>query len=283
MTTPAALFGAMIGAGLLLLAVGWTTPAASRAERAARPRRASRWSALAPATRRMLLAGFAGGLVGWLVTGWFALMVLVPAAVVGIPALLRPPRAGTPIATLEALEEWTRGLAGVLTVGSGLEQALITSARSAPDQIRPQVAAMAARLHARTDTATALRAFADDLNDATADLIVLSLTLAASKRGMGLAPALTSLARSVAKDVANRRAVEAERAKLRTTTRTITALTLIVMGGLFITGDYVAPYRTGVGTLVLTGLIAAYIGTLAWLRALGTAPVPPRLIVERAA
>jgi Flp pilus assembly protein TadB len=224
-----------------------------------------------------------GGLLAWLVTGWALLAVLVPAAVVGIPALLRPAQRGTPIATLEALEEWTRGLAGVLTVGSGLEQALITSARSAPDPIRPQVTALAARLHARTDTAVALRGFADELHDATADLVVLSLTLAATKRGTGLAPALTSLSRSVAKDVAIRRAVEAERAKLRTTTRTITALTLVVMGGLFITGDYVAPYRTPVGGLVLLLLIGAYLGTLAWMRALGTARVPARLIEGTAA
>jgi hypothetical protein len=87
----------------------------------------------------------------------------------------------------------------------------------------------------------------------------------------------------VAKDVANRRAVEAERVKLRTTTRAITALTLVMMVGLFITGDYIAPYRTGVGTLVLAGLITAYGATLAWLKALGAAPVPARLIVQRPA
>ena len=55
-----------------------------------------------------------------------------------------------------------------------------------------------------------------------------------------------------------------------------------MMIGLFITGDYIAPYRTGVGTLVLAGLITAYAATLAWMKALGAAPVPARLIVERA-
>ena len=207
-------------------------------------------------------------------------MLLVPAGVLGIPALLRPARTGTPIPTLEALEEWVRGLAGVLTVGSGLEQALITSARSAPDPIRPQVTALAARLHSRTPTPVALRAFAEDLNDATADLVVLALTRAATKRGMGLAPALESLARSVSKEVSIRRAVESERAKLRTATRTITALTLVVMGALFLTGDYVAPYRTGLGALVLAALIAAYAGALWWMKSLGTAPTPARLITD---
>jgi Flp pilus assembly protein TadB len=280
MTAPALVFGTLIGTGILLVVLGVTV---GPREAVARPSRAGgRLSRLAPAARRTLLIAVPAGLLAFLVTGWIAWLVLVPAAAVGLPALLRPAATGTPIAVLEALEEWTRGLAGVLTVGAGLEQALITSARSAPEPIRPQVTALAARLHSRTPTEVALRAFADDLNDATADLVVLSLTLAASKRGMGLAPALTSLSRSVAKDVANRRAVEADRVKLRTTTRTITGLTLVMMGGLFLSGDYIAPYRTGVGMLALFGLIGAYAATLAWMKALGAAPVPSRLIVDRA-
>lgn len=275
--TLAVLFGTLLGAGALLVVLGLTT---SPRPAAARPARTSRWSRLSPATRRTLAAGGAGGLLAFAVTGWAAWLVLVPAAALGLPALLRPARTGTPIAVLEALEEWTRGLAGVLTVGAGLEQALITSARSAPEAIRAPVTALAARLHARTPTEVALRGFADDLDDATADLVVLSLTLAATKRGMGLAPALTSLARSVAKDVAIRRSVEAERVKLRTTTRAITGLTLVMMAGLFATGDYIAPYRSGVGMLALFTLIGAYAGTLAWMKALGTAPRPARLIVD---
>ena len=38
----------------------------------------------------------------------------------------------TQIARLEAMEEWTRSLSGVLTVGIGLEQALVATLRSTP-------------------------------------------------------------------------------------------------------------------------------------------------------
>ena len=44
-----------------------------------------------------------------------------------------------------------------------------------------------------------------------------------------------------------RRAVEADQAKVRTTTRMITAVTLLMMGGLFVTGTYIAPYGTPLG------------------------------------
>ena len=53
------------------------------------------------------------------------------------------------IARLEAMEEWTRSLAGVLTVGVGLEEALVATLRSTPGSIRPEVAQLVARLRAR--------------------------------------------------------------------------------------------------------------------------------------
>jgi Flp pilus assembly protein TadB len=278
MTPLAALLGATLGVGLLLLAAGMRrTPPRTPRPRAVRGR--GRWAALRPATRRLLLAGVASGLLAWLVTGWLIAVVLVPLLVVGLPALMRPPTPGASIPRLEALQEWTRGLAGVLTVGVGLEQALIMSARSAPAPIAAEVTALAARLRARIPTAEALRWFADELDDATADLMVLSLTRAATKRGQGLAAILESLASSVAHEVTIRRSVDAERAKLRTTTRAVTAITLLVMGGLFASGTYVAPYRTLVGSLVLALLLTGYLGALLWMRRLGTPRPPTRLIV----
>ncbi len=56
-------------------------------------------------------------------TGWVVASVLVPAAVVGFPYLLGSGHADKHIDRLEAMEEWTRSLAGVLTAGVGLEQA----------------------------------------------------------------------------------------------------------------------------------------------------------------
>ena len=92
-----------------------------------------------------------------------------------------------------------------------------------------EVSALAARLAARWPTETALRAFADDLDDATGDLVVATLILGARRRGPGLARVLTAVADSVAEEVAMRRKVEAERAKPRTTARAVTLITLGVV------------------------------------------------------
>ena len=85
------------------------------------------------------------------------------------------------------------------------EQALVSTLRSTPEPIRPEVARLVSRLRARWSTEDALRAFADDLDDATGDLIAANLILGARRRGAGLASVLEGLAESVAADVRARR------------------------------------------------------------------------------
>jgi hypothetical protein len=70
------------------------------------------------------------------------------------------------------------------------EEALIATLRSAPDPIRPEVTRLVARLRARWSTEEALRIFADDLDDATGDLVAANLILGARRRGAGVASVL---------------------------------------------------------------------------------------------
>ena len=106
-----------------------------------------------------------------------------------------------------------------------------------------------ARLRARWYTEEAIRAFADDLDDATGDLIAANLILAARRRGPGLATVLEGLAESVADDVRDRRQIEADRAKPRTTARWVTIITVVVLVVLALSGTLRRavrhPARTG--------------------------------------
>jgi Flp pilus assembly protein TadB len=134
------------------------------------------------------------------------------------------------------MEEWTRSLSGVLTVGVGLEQALVATLRSTrPDHRRGH--RLVARLRARWDTEAALRAFADELDDSTGDLIAANLILGARRRGAGLASVLEGLAESVAADVRARRQVEADRAKPRATARWVTLISVGVLVVLAVSGS----------------------------------------------
>lgn len=228
--------------------------------------------------RQMLILGFVVGLIAWLVTKWLVLVFIVPAALVGIPLLLGKGRGSDTVSKLEAMEEWTRSLAGVLTVGVGIEQAITATVRSAPDAIQPDVQTLAARLRARWGTVSALRAFADDLDDATGDLIASSLILGATRRGAGLANVLEGLAETVAQDVRVRRQIEADRAKPRTTARIVTIITLVVLGMMAFNGTYIAPYGSGIGQVILLVLLGMYVGCLMWMQAITRAKPLPRIM-----
>ena len=117
----------------------------------------------------------------------------------------------------------------VLVVGVGLEQAIAATVRTCPSQCSRRSPRCRHGWPHVGPTESALRAFADDLDDATGDLIVATLILGARRRGPGLARVLAAVADSVAEEVAMRRKVEAERAKPRTTARAVTLITLGVV------------------------------------------------------
>ncbi len=270
--------GVLVVGGILLMTIGLRrVPVGLPTARSTPERRVRAMRRVSPRTRLLLLAGLAAGAATAAATGWVLAVALFPLALAGLPALLTPDPP-TEIARLEAMEEWTRSLAGVLTAGAGLEQALIVTLRSAPAPIEPEVSTLVSRLHARWPTEEALRAFADDLDDATGDLIAAKLVLATRRRGPGLASVLESLAESVAADVRARRTVEADRDKPRATVRWITVITVVALTLLALNTSYIEPYRSPLGQLLLAVLLGIDVACLIWMRAMTRARPAPRFI-----
>lgn len=229
-------------------------------------------------TRLLLMVGFGVGVVLALLTGWVVALVIAPALIAGIPALLSPPAARAEINRLQALEEWTRGLSGILISGVGLEEALRVSLRSTPAALKPQVTRLVAALQGRKPTEEALLDFADDLDDVTGDLVASFLILGARRRAGGLADVLQALAESVAADVRARRRIESDREKPRSTARLVTLISAGAMGVLFLTGRYVAAYSSPMGQALLLLYIGMYLGLLVWMRVMTMGTPPPRFL-----
>lgn len=276
----AALAGAMIAGGILGIITGLRPAPITETTRVARPSRPwrRRWVAVPPARRWATLAALVAGVIVAAVTGWMIAIVILPVAVLGMPILLASPGDTGRIDKLDGIAEWTRNLSGVLVAGQGLEQALTASLRSCPDAIRPEVGSLVARLRSRWPTEAALRAFADDLDDATGDLVAAALVLGSRKRGPGLAGILTGLAESAAADVRARRQIEADRAKPRTIARLVTLLSAGALTVLALTGSFLEPYRTPLGQLILLMLLAAYTASLVWLKKAAQSPPPARFL-----
>jgi len=245
------------------------------------PARLGVLSRLVRVPRRILISGVlgvAGGVLVALLSGWVIAIVVFPLAAVGLPMLLGASDEAHTIERLEGLAEWTRNLSGVITVGVGLEGALVATLRTAPDVIRPEVATLVSRIRSRWNTQEALRAFADDFHDSTGDLVAATLILAAQKRADGLSQILSGLAESVSAEVAARRHLEADRAKPRQTARIVTLITLVCLLVMATTGHYLDPYRSPVGQIVLSVLLALYIGGLVIMRRMARVKPLPRLL-----
>jgi Flp pilus assembly protein TadB len=273
----AALAAALLLGGILLGVAGLR----GREARPTRPRTARRGFLMDQMSRRTrwLVAGGAisGALVG-AITGLWSAVIVLPTLLIGLPYLLGGTGEKAAIARIEAIEEWVRTLAGSLSAGASLEQGLQTSLRSAPAPIRAEISTLVARIASRTGLAPALRGFADDLDDVVGDKVVAVLLLASERRGAALAGVLNDLASSIGDEVRARRVLEAERVKPRTTARWVTIFMVTLLSGLALSGDFVAPYTSPLGQLVLLVLLACFGLVLVAMRRMVTPHRTPRFV-----
>jgi Flp pilus assembly protein TadB len=274
MTAIVGLAGGLAVLGVLLLARELTR----RAPAAGIPVRTSRRRRPGPA-RRLVLAGCAG-LVVLAVSRWPVAALATVGAVLFLPSIVSTKAARQRVAVLEGLEQWTRRLSDLLTASRGLEDALEASARSAPAAIGPAVTALGRRLAARTGTEAALRAFAAEINDPAGDRIAAALIIATGRRGGAVRDVLNSLAVMLARDVAARREIEAERAQHRTTIKWLAAFVVGFAIFAVLNRSYSAPYSTPAGELVMAVVAGLYTGGLAWLHHLGSLPAPGRFLTD---
>lgn len=262
--------------GLVIATVGMTSSPPDKTSR--KPSRIVLRSRLSKKTQLLLLIGLGGGLISWLVTGWIILLVAAPLAVLLLPMLLSKGNGEETINRIEALESWTRSLAGLSNGSLGLERTLVASVSSSSEVLRPQLSALAARINARWPTQAALKAFADDLDEPTADLVVAHLTLAASMRGDGLRNALSDIASIISEEVRMRRQIEADRAKPRSNARIITIITIVALFVLPFTGTFTEVYTTPQGQLLFAMWLGVYALLLIWMRKLMTDRPAPRIL-----
>lgn len=272
----AALAGAAVTGGLVALAAGLF----GRAPVPGTPPRLGARAALSTAGRRRALIAVLAGLVVFVLTGWPVAAVAAVAAVVFLPKLGIGGSQRHRTAMLEGLEQWIRRLADMVTASRGLEDALEASARSAPAAVAGPVTALAARLASRSGTEAALRAFAAEIDDPAGDRIAAALIIATGRRGGGARDVLGALATLLARDVAARREIEAERAQHRTTVRWITVFVLGFTAFAVINHSYSAPFGTFGGQVVLALVAGLYAAGLAWLHHLGSLPAPGRFLDE---
>lgn len=270
------LTGAIAGGGLVLLVLGFTTSPPPRG--LGRPAQRLGTMARRFGKRGSLTLGV--GLFSLVVTGWPVAGLAGAVLVLAGPALFGGARAERRAAArIEAVAVWTESLRDTIAGAVGLEQAILATSASPPPAITTDLRTLASRLRVRTPLPVAMRRFADDLDDPSADLIVATLILNSRLRGPGLRDVLTSLAESARAELEMRGRVTAGRASTRRSVQIVVAVTVVFVFGLVqFNPEYVKPYGTSTGQLVLLIVAGLFAAGFWWLRRLSIFDLPGRFL-----
>ncbi|WP_245685651.1 type II secretion system F family protein [Streptomyces yerevanensis] len=230
-------------------------------------------------TRRVVIAVVAGVVAGALTT-WPVAAVLTTIALLTLPGLLGPDRqAARRTERMEALATWTEMLRDTLSAAAGLEQAVLATADIAPAPLESQMRELAAAVRSGRPLPTALRAFAEEVDDPLADVVVAALVMAAEQQASQVASLLGELAESVREQVAMRQRIDAGRASVRTGVRVTVIVTLgMALGLVVLNRPYLDPFNTLTGQAVLAVVGALFAASFTYLAALGRMEEPVRLI-----
>lgn len=231
------------------------------------------WEAWTPTRRAWIVGSLVVGALVAVSTGWVIAVVLIPAATLGIPALLSAPPQRE-VEVLAALDRWVRLLAPSIATGKSIRDAIIATRHQVPPLLATPVLRLVARMDEGWTTREALLAMADEIESSDGDAVLAALAIAASRGGIGTRTMLAALGDNTQDRLRALREISAERAKPRAVVRQVTIITLAVLGGsLLLGGSFFEPYRTPFGQLLALGLASAYVGSLVMLRR-RTTPVP---------
>jgi Flp pilus assembly protein TadB len=271
----AILAGAVVGLGIYVAVLAFV---GLPPRPAGKPRR--RRASMSERGRRMTY-GIVAGLIALLATRWvvagigIGLLVAFWNKIAGSSALEK-----RGIARLEGLAAWTESLRDTIAGAIGLEQAIPATAVNAAAPIRPSLNLLVDRLRIREPLPDALTAFAEDLDDSSADVICAALLLNSRLRGPGLRDVLTALAESTREELDMRRRIEASRKSIRRSVRLVLLIVLTMMGGLSIFNrTYVKPYNSVLGQLMLLIIAALFTLGVMWLRSLAAESKTERFLV----
>lgn len=234
------------------------------------------------AARRRAIAAAGAGVVVLVLTRWPVAAGAIAALIYLWPTMFGGGKvADSQVDRVDALATWTESLRDSIAGSVGLEDAIRHSLTVAPPVLVPALERLDGRLRVQIPLPQALALFAEEFADSSADLVIAALILNSQLRGPGLLATLTALADAGREEIDMRRRIEEGRKSLRRTALIIVGATTIFAGGLAIfSRQYVAPYSTPLGQVMLTIVLGVFAGGLMWIRAAANLRPPARFLVS---
>lgn len=255
MTAVVGFAGALAVFGLWLAAISWRKVPVSAPL-------GQRGAVLRLVWRRLAVAG-ALGLVVLVVSRWP--VAALAAAAGGWVAAGWSPRRVDAEARTEAIALWAEMLRDSMGASRGVEGVLTATAAAAPLAIRGELQQAAERLR-REPLGAVLDGLADELDHPLGDLVVTALRLTSTGGGRRLREVLADLAAAAYSEADAQRRVAVARQRPRSAMRyTAIVIAVFVAGLMVFSRDYLQPYDSALGQLVLAAVIGYWALGLWWM------------------
>jgi len=257
--------GALVGCGVFLVVMGL--------RRAPRSDMRAILGGRGPGQDRRVLQLVIGAVVALavvLISGRPVGGVLAGATALALPSVFGGKAAReAEIARVEAISTWTGQLRDMLSGGNGLLETIEATAPFSPAPIRAHVERLALGMR-RGRLNAALRAFAADVDDPMADLVVAALIVATTEQVGRLGELLGMLAARTREQAALRMRIDKDRAGTRTQVRGVVIATVVSVVGLMVfKNSLLAAYDSAEGQVVLGGIGACFLAGFAMLARMG--------------
>lgn len=182
---------------------------------------------------------------------------------------------------MEAIASWTESLRDTISAAAGLEQAIIATENHCPRAINEPVQRLVASLRYGT-LEDALRRFADDVAHPSCDFVVAALITSSTHHSRDLSQLLTHLAECSRSECELYLRIWVSRARSRTSVRIISGtIACFALGLLLFNTNYLRPFFTFEGFMVLLAICVCFTGSLFWMSQIARVEVPGRLLTSR--
>jgi len=220
--------------------------------------------------------------ITWLVTGWtLAAVTIGVVSAMASTALSRYGKRRDDRTLVDAIAVWTEQLRDMLAGSNGLEQTITTTATHAPAALREPLERLVVSM-SYSPLPQALARFARDVNHPTADFVVAALSTAATRQVRELGALLGHLAACARDEARMHTRIWVGRSRTRSAVKIIASVVIVFVGGLVVLSpEYLAPYRTAEGQLVLSVIVLVFFGALLLMQRLSIIVAPDRFVGRR--
>ena len=218
----------------------------------------------------------------WVTTGWtLAALTVAAVAVMASTAAVRHHSRRDDRILVDAIAVWTEQLRDMLAGSSGLEQTIASTAVHAPTVLREPLERLVASM-TYSALPQALHRFAREIDHPTADFVVAALSTAATRQVRELGALLSHLALCARDEARMHTRIWVGRSRTRSAVKIIASVVVIFVGGLaLLSPDYLAPYRTAEGQVVLSAVVSVFFGALLLMQRLSIIVLPDRFVGRR--